>query len=80
MFILLQTNLSPYRLKNVSNFYNKLSDDDSGDETELFTRNKQKHKEIEFIEKLVEEGDTLQSLSIKYRCSVGTNALSANKL
>lgn len=69
-----------FRLRNVSeNFYNKLSDndDESANETELFTRNKQKSKEVKFIEKVIEEGDTLQSISIRYRCTVSRHILSS---
>lgn len=48
----------------------KESDSESGEETELFVRNKPKKKEIPTIEKVVEDGDTLQSLAIRYHCSV----------
>lgn len=44
--------------------------DESGEETELFVRNKPAFCEIQYIEKTVEEGDTLQSLAIRYHCSV----------
>lgn len=43
--------------------------DDSGDETELFI--KKSHQDIPTVEKIVEEGDTLQALSIRYHCPVG---------
>lgn len=71
--MLLIFQLQMFRLRNVSEkFYNKLSDNDeeSGDETELFTRSKQKKSEVKFVEKVIEEGDTLQSISIKHRCTV----------
>lgn len=41
--------------------------DDSGEDTELFVRKKY---EIPHIEKAVEEGDSLQSLAIRYHCTV----------
>lgn len=62
-----------FRLKTVSDsFYKKLSDneEDSADETELFVRSKPKIAYVKFIEKVIEDGDTLQSISIKYRCTV----------
>lgn len=46
----------------------KLSDDES-EETELFIQ-RSPYKEIPTIEKYVEEGDTLQALSIRYQCPV----------
>lgn len=74
-FAIAELNIRFCRLRNVNDsFYSKLSgtDSESGDETELFTRNKHKAKEVKFIEKVVEDGDTLQSLSIKYRCPVSS--------
>ncbi|VEN48273.1 unnamed protein product [Callosobruchus maculatus] len=65
------------RLYNTS--YKRLQDDlsgkengsDSGDEeTELFVRNKPQKKEIHTVEKLIQEGDTLQSLAIRYHCTI----------
>ncbi|XP_057655099.1 lysM and putative peptidoglycan-binding domain-containing protein 3 [Diorhabda carinulata] len=48
----------------------KESGSDDGEETELFVRHKPHRVEIPTIEKIVETGDTLQALAIKYRCSV----------
>ncbi|KAK9745076.1 LysM domain [Popillia japonica] len=51
--------------------YRKLGDkhsDDSGDEVELYP--KKLYQEPPTVEKIVEEGDTLQSLAIRYGCSV----------
>lgn len=46
------------------------SSDESNEEMELFVKPKPKRKEIPTIEKIIEEGDTLQSLAIKCGCSV----------
>lgn len=43
--------------------------DDSGDETELFVK-KSTYQDIPTVEKVVEEGDTLQALSIRYHCPI----------
>lgn len=43
-------------------------DDDEGEETELFVRKTTVYKEIPTEDKIVEDGDTLQSLSIRYHC------------
>ncbi|KAJ8947806.1 hypothetical protein NQ314_008549 [Rhamnusium bicolor] len=48
----------------------KESGSDSGEETELFVKNKPQRKEIPTIEKNVEDGDTLQSLAIRYHCTI----------
>jgi hypothetical protein len=49
---------------------------DSEDETELFTLKKPSpRKEKASIEKVVEEGDTLQSLAIRYCCTVSAPRL-----
>ncbi|XP_018575717.1 lysM and putative peptidoglycan-binding domain-containing protein 3 [Anoplophora glabripennis] len=48
----------------------KGSGSDSGDETELFVRNKPQKREIPSMEKEVEDGDTLQSLAIRYHCTI----------
>ncbi|KAJ8925533.1 hypothetical protein NQ315_009372 [Exocentrus adspersus] len=48
----------------------KESGSDSGEETELFVKNKPKRKEVPTIDKEVEDGDTLQSLAIRYHCTV----------
>ncbi|KAI4467498.1 hypothetical protein MML48_2g00011417 [Holotrichia oblita] len=51
--------------------YKKLGDkcsDDSGDDVELYP--KKLYQEPPTVEKVVEEGDTLQSLAIRYGCSV----------
>ncbi|XP_050305339.1 lysM and putative peptidoglycan-binding domain-containing protein 3 isoform X1 [Anthonomus grandis grandis] len=60
-----------------SKYYRRLDkrDKDSGDssegeETELFVKNKSPRREIPTVEKIVEENDTLQSLAIRYRCSI----------
>ncbi|KAF2900190.1 hypothetical protein ILUMI_05985 [Ignelater luminosus] len=42
--------------------------DDSADETELFI--KRSYQDIPTMEKVVEEGDTLQALSIRYHCPI----------
>lgn len=51
--------------------YSKLSAKDSSDEeeTELFTR-KSNFKEVPTVEISLDEDDTLQALSIRYRCSI----------
>ncbi|GJQ76520.1 hypothetical protein Trydic_g2223 [Trypoxylus dichotomus] len=46
----------------------KYSDNGSDDEVELYP--KKIYQEIPTVEKVVEEGDTLQSLAIQYGCSV----------
>nr|CAI5868132.1 unnamed protein product [Callosobruchus analis] len=44
---------------------------DSGDEeTELFVRKKTQKRETHAVEKLIQEGDTLQSLAIRYHCTI----------
>lgn len=43
--------------------------DDSGEETELFVK-KPTFQDIPTVEKVVEEGDTLQALSIRYHCPI----------
>lgn len=48
------------------------SDDSSGEETELFVRNKSPKKEIPTKEKTIDESDTLQSLAIRYHCTVSS--------
>ncbi|XP_048523710.1 lysM and putative peptidoglycan-binding domain-containing protein 3 isoform X2 [Dendroctonus ponderosae] len=59
-----------------SKYYKRLqsskrdSDDSSGEETELFVRNKSPKKEIPTKEKTIDEGDTLQSLAIRYHCTI----------
>lgn len=63
------------RPKNYENNYKKvpLKDiDESEEETELFTY-KSRFKEIPTVEKIVEDGDTLQAISIRYHCSVSIN-------
>ncbi|KAF7270903.1 hypothetical protein GWI33_016165 [Rhynchophorus ferrugineus] len=50
--------------------FEKDSGGSSGEETELFVRNKSLKKEIPTVEKNIEDGDTLQSLAIRYRCTV----------
>lgn len=52
--------------------------DDSADETELFIR-KTTFQEIPTVEKVVEEGDTLQALSIRYHCPVQYSDLLSSK-
>ncbi|CAH1966991.1 unnamed protein product [Acanthoscelides obtectus] len=44
--------------------------DSGGEETELFVRNKSPKKDIPTVEKLVQDGDTLQSLAIRYHCTI----------
>ncbi|CAG9765957.1 unnamed protein product [Ceutorhynchus assimilis] len=46
------------------------SSSDDGEETELFVRNKSPKKEIPTLEKSIEEGDTLQSIAIRYHCTI----------
>ncbi|KAG5874287.1 hypothetical protein JTB14_005718 [Gonioctena quinquepunctata] len=48
----------------------KESGSDSAEETELFVRNKPHKIDIPTVEKVVEEGDTLQALAIQYHCSI----------
>ncbi|XP_072388585.1 lysM and putative peptidoglycan-binding domain-containing protein 3 [Diabrotica undecimpunctata] len=49
----------------------KHKDSDSDEEeTELFVRNKPQRIEFPTVEKVIEEGDTLQSLAIKYHCPI----------
>ncbi|KAL1513646.1 hypothetical protein ABEB36_003034 [Hypothenemus hampei] len=48
----------------------KDSDSSNEDETELFVRNKSPKREIPSVEKDIEEGDTLQSLAIRYHCTI----------
>lgn len=70
--------LNSYKLRLRGKSYNKQSeykqlsgkDSDENDETELFVRNKTQFYEVPLVEKVVEDGDTLQALSIKYHCSV----------
>ncbi|XP_022913060.1 lysM and putative peptidoglycan-binding domain-containing protein 3 [Onthophagus taurus] len=53
--------------------YKKLTgkySDDSSDETELFIIKKTTYQEPPTVEKIVEEGDTLQAIAIRYRCTV----------
>nr|CAI5868133.1 unnamed protein product [Callosobruchus analis] len=51
---------------------------DSGDEeTELFVRKKTQKRETHAVEKLIQEGDTLQSLAIRYHCTVRVLILTA---
>lgn len=44
--------------------------DSSGEETELFVKNKSPRKEIPTVEKNIEATDTLQSLAIQYHCTI----------
>lgn len=37
---------------------------------ELFAKYRPKRKEVPTIEKVVEDGDTLQSLALRYGCTV----------
>lgn len=63
-----------FRLRRDEYEYRKLGDkhsDDSGDEVELYP--KKLYQEPPTVEKIVEEGDTLQSLAIRYGCSVSCN-------
>ncbi|KAK9886593.1 hypothetical protein WA026_017519 [Henosepilachna vigintioctopunctata] len=46
---------------------NKWSDDE---ETELFLKSKTDKREIPTVEKTIEDGDTLQSLAIRYHCTI----------
>ncbi|XP_017778274.1 PREDICTED: lysM and putative peptidoglycan-binding domain-containing protein 3 [Nicrophorus vespilloides] len=48
--------------------YTKLSKDSDDEELELFVR--KKFQEVATVEKIIEEGDTLQSLSIRYHCPI----------
>lgn len=45
---------------------------ESGEETELLVKNKPQKKDVPTIEKVIEDGDTLQSLAIRYHCTVNT--------
>ncbi|XP_044745396.1 lysM and putative peptidoglycan-binding domain-containing protein 3 isoform X2 [Coccinella septempunctata] len=45
-------------------------DDESEEETELFVKPRTPRKEIPTVEKTVQEGDTLQSLAIRYCCTI----------
>ncbi|KAJ8976716.1 hypothetical protein NQ317_000148, partial [Molorchus minor] len=48
----------------------KESGSENDEETELFVRNKPQRKEIPSIEKVMEDGDTLQSLAVRYHCTI----------
>lgn len=48
----------------------KDSDSSGGEETELFIRNKSPKKELPTVERVIEDGDTLQALAIRYYCTV----------
>lgn len=56
-----------YEYRRIGGKYSDESDDDD-DEVELLPR--KVYKEPPTVEKVVEEGDTLQSLAIRYSCSV----------
>lgn len=49
----------------------KESDSSEGEETELFTRNKSPKRDVATVERVIEDGDTLQALAIRYHCTVG---------
>ncbi|XP_023024661.1 lysM and putative peptidoglycan-binding domain-containing protein 3 [Leptinotarsa decemlineata] len=49
----------------------KESGSDSGDEIELYLSTKPQKIDTPTIEKVVEEGDTLQALAIRYHCNIG---------
>lgn len=48
----------------------KRSSDESDEEMEIFVKAKSKRKEVPTIEKVIEDGDTLQSVAIRYGCTV----------
>ncbi|RZB38988.1 LysM domain containing protein [Asbolus verrucosus] len=59
------------RSKNDSSYKKFGKHSDSEEETELFVvRNKSPRKEMPTVEKVIEEGDTLQSLAIRYCCTI----------
>lgn len=50
--------------------YNNYDKESDNEETELFVRKSSPRKEIPSIEKDIEDGDTLQSIAIKYHCTI----------
>lgn len=71
----IETYLNFFRTKAYNAAYSrldkeKMSSGESDEEMELFVKSKPKTNIIPTIEKVVEEGDTLQSLAIRYGCTV----------
>ncbi|KAL3288771.1 hypothetical protein HHI36_003205 [Cryptolaemus montrouzieri] len=50
--------------------YDKLDKESDFEETELFLKTRTPKREIPSVEKIIQEGDTLQSLAIRYHCTI----------